>query len=299
MADAAPAVPIESDDGDETKVDPAFATRTAAHFLISCPADRVDEAVKELNTILPADSLVGADRAKVFLKLNTMNMVSVKAPYGDHRVVLCNEAVQDATHVLDSIACKIVAIDHEKREFVSDPEDTAFEQANEPHRAAIVTALAPYVSKFYGATGAYGAFHGPDGKLVVVISGHVANARNQWSGSWRSKWSISIEEGSVAVAGKVSFAAQYSEFGNVQVQNQFMAEPQSAPFTDSASLASAVGRAIMVAESNLQTAMHGTFVEVASATLKGVRRRLPINGQKMNWNVKTHRMSRHFAGKPL
>ena len=64
---------------------------------------------------MSGDYLTGGDRVKVFHKVNTTHLVSVKAPYGEHRIVLCNEAVKDATHFVDSIANKVVEVDNESR----------------------------------------------------------------------------------------------------------------------------------------------------------------------------------------
>lgn len=260
---------------------------------MNSPAGRVGEAMAEVNVIVPDGSLSDENKVKVYRRYNTKNFVGMPCPDGSHKVIICADSEVDPAHYIDSVTGQVVAVDHVKQTTSDDGSGAAtahMDATLEPQRAALLTALQKVVTATYGDRGVCGVF-AKDGTITAVLSGIIVNARSNWSGYWRSRYTVAVADGSCSVEGQVQMGSQYSEFGNVQMSNEKNMPAKTITFATAEEFGSAVAKHIRNSDDSHSTAVFGAVANVSKVTLKGIRRHLPITGVPMNWNVGANRFT--------
>ena len=67
--------------------------------------------------------------------------------------------------------------------------------------------------------------------MSIVISAQRASPRNQWSGLWEARWTVTPGSGSATIDGSMRVFTQYSEVGNAQFNTAYSPATVTVPFT--------------------------------------------------------------------
>ena len=119
-------------------------------------------------------------------------------------------------------------------------------------------------------------------KIVVLISVHNLNLKSFWSGEWLSTWELDI--GSKQIQGNLKANTYYYEEGNIQfsLDTKFNGNASGG---DNAAIADSLVEFIKTSENSVQLELEKVYDELSENYIKPLRRKLPITGTKMNWNI--------------
>lgn len=114
----------------------------------------------------------------------------------------------------------------------------------------------------------------------MILSSHNLNLKNFWTGEWLSFWSLSNNK----LEGRVLLNTYYFEEGNVQfkLKKQFNQTLTSKELNE---LSEEVINTIKRLEDGIQSELDQIYDSLSDNYLKPLRRRMPITGLKMNWNI--------------
>ena len=119
-------------------------------------------------------------------------------------------------------------------------------------------------------------------KIVVLISVLNLNLKSFWSGEWLSTWEMDIN--SKEVKGTLKANTYYYEEGNVQF-NLDTKFDGSASGDDNAAIAESLIDFIKTSENSVQLELETVYDELSENYIKPLRRKLPVTGTKMNWDL--------------
>ena len=125
-------------------------------------------------------------------------------------------------------------------------------------------------------------FNEGDNKIVVLISVHNLNLKSFWSGEWLSTWEFDIS--GKQVKGTLRANTYYYEEGNIQfnLDTKFDGNADGA---DNSSIADSLVDFIKTSENSVQLELEKVYDELSENYIKPLRRKLPVTGTKMNWNI--------------
>lgn len=159
-------------------------------------------------------------------------------------------------------------------------------------RKAVEAALLKYKEKYYkGGVTTTNVFNdGANGKLNVMISAHNINMKNFWSGEWLSTWEL--ETGSNKVKGNIRANTYYYEEGNIQfnLKTDF---DETISGGDDEALAKSLIALIEKKENDVQMDLEKVYDNFSDHYIKPLRRKLPVTGTKMNWNLNQVQYGKH------
>ena len=160
-------------------------------------------------------------------------------------------------------------------------------QSTEIHndlRDAIESKVKEYLEKCYkmDVTKYNVYFDGSSNKIVVLISVHNLNLKSFWSGEWLSTWEFDIS--GKQVKGTLRANTYYYEEGNIQfnLDTKFNSSIQGG---DNNTIAVNLIEFIKTSENNVQLELEKVYDELSENYIKPLRRKLPVTGTKMNWNI--------------
>lgn len=129
----------------------------------------------------------------------------------------------------------------------------------------------------------YNVYYDQDAnKIVVLISVHNLNLKSFWSGEWLSTWELDIS--GKGVKGTLRANTYYYEEGNIQF-NLDTKFDGSAEGGDDAEVAANLVEFIKTSENSVQLELETVYDELSENYIKPLRRKLPVTGTKMNWNI--------------
>ena len=160
-------------------------------------------------------------------------------------------------------------------------------QSTEIHndlRDAIESKVKEYLEKCYkmDVTKYNVYFDGSSNKIVVLISVHNLNLKSFWSGEWLSTWEFDIS--GKQVKGTLRANTYYYEEGNIQfnLDTKFNSSIQGG---DNNTIAVNLIEFIKTSENSVQLELEKVYDELSENYIKPLRRKLPVTGTKMNWNI--------------
>ena len=141
-----------------------------------------------------------------------------------------------------------------------------------------------YLEKNYtsGITKSNVYFDSNSNKIIILISVHNINMKNFWSGEWLSSWEFDI--GTKALKGNIKANTYYYEEGNIQFNLNTNFENNNSGDSDS-DLSNNICKTIEKNENNVQIDLESVYDNFSSQYIKPLRRKLPITGTKLNWNI--------------
>ena len=119
-------------------------------------------------------------------------------------------------------------------------------------------------------------------KIVVLISCHNLNLKSFWSGEWLSTWEMNIN--GHQIKGNLRANTYYYEEGNVQfsLDTKFNGNANGG---DNNAVADSLIEFIKTSENSVQLELEKVYDELSENYIKPLRRKLPVTGTKMNWNI--------------
>lgn len=157
-------------------------------------------------------------------------------------------------------------------------------QDAEPFRSALESATFSYVQDHFH-DGVASVFSISTTAFTVVIVANKYNPSNFWSGRWRARYNINLQDGTVS--GKVFIHVHYYEQGNVQLQTTHtptLSLPAPHPLPVNNQTAAKLLKLIEVQEGEYQQSLVSTYSDMSEKTFKGLRRALPMTRSKMDWD---------------
>ena len=161
-------------------------------------------------------------------------------------------------------------------------EEAQAAECSDELRDTVDNKVKEYLNKCYKTeVTKYNVYLGDD-KIVVLISAHNLNLKSFWSGEWLSTWEMSIS--SKQIEGTLRANTYYYEEGNIQfnLDTKFNG---SASGSDNNAIAESLVEFIKKSENSVQLELEKVYDELSENYIKPLRRKLPITGTKMNWNV--------------
>jgi len=195
---------------------------------------------------------------------------------------------------VDPRSHQLFKFDH-MRQTASNVEPHTPDEATEPHRAAIETAILEYVSDHF--PNGVATVYSTEGGLTVAIVDNKYNPSNFWNGRWRSTWVVSPDSGELK--GTINVNVHYYEDGNVQLNsNKEIEAIASTDLEDPVAAAAAYVKLIRKAENEYQTALNEAYIELSENTFKGLRRALPLTRHKLDWDkIFNYKIGQELANK--
>jgi len=256
-------------------------------FLLSSPPGEFMEVVTDVRGLLQNDALLNQSAPGTFKKYNTLQMLQVKSPAGNHEALITKFGEIRENEYLDPRGRVVLTFDHIRQEVTGHrPIGSELDASAEPYRRAIDDAAYNYTQDHYqnGSAAAYGKSSGGQLEVVIAISSSKFNPNNFWNGRWRSAWTVTFKPGGQATAkAKIQVNVHYYEDGNVQLVTNWEKSISLQADNDAEKFAAALLKQIASIEQNYQTALETSYTTMGETTFKALRRVLPISRQKIDW----------------
>jgi capping protein alpha len=132
-------------------------------------------------------------------------------------------------------------------------------------REAVQTEIETYTASNFSDS-VMSASYVKDGKIMVCISGAEFDARNMWSGRWRSMWECAIEGDEVQLKGTFKVDVHFYEDGNVQSKSTHEVSETIGGGGSEADTASAIVAHIKESETKYQSLLDGVVRQPAEGS---------------------------------
>ena len=154
-------------------------------------------------------------------------------------------------------------------------------------RQEIDTKIKSYLDKYYtnGISKSNIYINNETNQIIILISAHNINMKNFWSGEWLSTWEYDIK--SKKLKGNIKANTYYYEEGNIQF-NLNTNFDESVSGNSNSDIGNNIYKIIEKSENNVQVELESVYDNFSNDYIKPLRRKLPVTGTKMNWNINQH-----------
>ena len=154
-------------------------------------------------------------------------------------------------------------------------------------RQEIDTKIKLYLDKYYtnGISKSNIYINNETNQIIILISAHNINMKNFWSGEWLSTWEYDIK--SKKLKGNIKANTYYYEEGNIQF-NLNTNFDESVSGNSNSDIGNNIYKIIEKSENNVQVELESVYDNFSNDYIKPLRRKLPVTGTKMNWNINQH-----------
>ena len=162
-------------------------------------------------------------------------------------------------------------------------EEAQSEEVNNDLRDIIEQKVKKYLEKCYKMdVTRYNVYYDGGNKIIVLISVHNLNLKSFWSGEWLSTWELDIS--GKQIKGILKANTYYYEEGNIQfnLDTKFNGNAKGG---DNNAIADSLVEFIKTSENSVQLELEKVYDELSENYIKPLRRKLPVTGTKMNWNI--------------
>jgi len=279
---------------------PEEKLKIATKFMLNAPPGEFNEVVTDVRSLVNDDMLLNRNALSTFRTYNTDQMIAVSIAGNDSKVLVTTYAEIDQKHYLDPHSKQIFEFDHVMQTVgaVAPASDADGSSACESLRSSIDKAVSDYVEGFYpeGACAVYAKKEDGVNKITICISAKKFNPKNYWNGRWRSVWVASVKSGSCELSGSIKVNVHYYEDGNVQLNTKFEKTAKFEGGSDEA-VAKNICSAITKSETEFQAALDEGYHQMSEQSFKSLRRKLPVNGTKVNFEgIAQHKMNKQLGG---
>ena len=259
--------------------DPEFV-KVAKYIIKKTPIGHLGKSLDNLRSVV-GEQVMDTDEVKQEIH-----------SYGESHLSAVNNDVTNSKVVISPLTKDSEGFYHDqgqKVKFKIGLESGAVEEAQseEVHndlRDAIEQKVKKYLEKCYKMdVTRYNVYYdGGANKIVVLISVHNLNLKSFWSGEWLSTWELDI--GGKQIKGTLKANTYYYEEGNIQfnLDTKFNG---SAKGSDNNAIADSLIEFIKTSENSVQLELEKVYDELSENYIKPLRRKLPVTGTKMNWNI--------------
>jgi len=288
-------------DDDVQEATPEQKLNISTYFIMSSPTGEVDDVVTDVTRLVKDTNVLDARALTGILReYNTDQLTPALDPSGSGRYIIVSKYGQVGSDLyLDPNSGKVFRFDHLKRVFVEETDKRAkLDERTEQYRAATQAAVDSYILENYKQNKAVAAVYGSDnGQLTVALTARNVNLGNYWTGGWRSVFTVSLSSGRRDLKGSIRTNVHYFEDGNVQL-NSTIEHSASVDISKSPEEAAAnIAKALNNFETDFQNNLEEMYVNMHRSTFKSMRRFLPLNKQKFNWNPAAHQLAQEVANK--
>lgn len=255
------------------------------YFISDCPPGHVADVVSALKTLDCADVLTDDVVAGMLSEYHAKNGTVVPVAGSDFRLCVSSEGKVGENSYLETAGGHVVEFNAMTGEAGQKREATAAElgSGDSDMQSEIQDAVNDHVKKNYSANSA-AVVTSTGNTFTVVIGSEKQKLEAFWSGRWLSKWKVEVTGGGkAAVSGNLRLLAHYFEEGNVQMNLNRDSEQKEISFSDAGGLASSVAKYIEATSATLHDEIDNMFDNMQQTTFKAIRRTLPINGSKFQW----------------
>lgn len=258
---------------DEPEIDLA---EIAARFLAQTPPLQFPPVLDDVKTIIDDAAIIAAVAPKARKLYNHEQMASLiedgtNVIISDYNEVAPNE-------YLEADSAKVYTVEHMTKEIKGSRDATDAEMGGSGDlRAAISKATNAYATKTFDPNVATGVFV-KGGAIVICISVAEFNAKNMWSGRWRSVWTCTVVDDEIMLKGEFKVHVHFYEDGNVQSKSEHTVETSIVSGSPEES-AEAIIEEITKEEGQYQAMLDGTYVnfQKSNSIMNGLRRPMPID----------------------
>ncbi|KAG9033802.1 F-actin-capping protein subunit alpha [Tulasnella sp. JGI-2019a] len=265
----------------------------ASSFLLQSPPGEINDVLNDVRAIIANDAELEHGIHSALEEYNLTQFTTVDVPGHDHKVVICNQGRignEDASTetgelqwFLDPRSKTKLCFNHSDLS-VSQTKEVEVDENAEPFRASLEAAVLTYIHDHFH-DGVASVYSSSSNVFTVVIVANKYNPANFWSGRWRARYKVDIEEG--LVSGKILINVHYYEQGNVQLQTTHtpslsVGGPHPLPATSQT--AAKLLKLIEQQDGEYQQSLVGVYSDMSEKTFKGLRRALPMTRSKMDWD---------------
>ena len=260
-------------------VDAGFVN-VAKYIIKKTPIGHLGKAIENLKAVVGEEVMDTPDVKKELHAYGESHLSAVKNNVTNTKVVISSLTKDDEGYYYDQ---------GQKVKFQIGLDSGAVENAQpiEVHnglRDEIEKKLKQYLQKCYATevTKSNVYFNQKTNKIVVLISVHNLNLKSFWSGEWLSTWELNIKNNSIN--GTLKAATYYYEEGNVQfnLDTKFNGSTKGG---DAAAIADGLIKKKKKSENSVQLELEKVYDELSENYIKPLRRKLPVTGTKVNWNI--------------
>jgi len=277
---------------------PEEKLRIASHFILKSPAGEIDQVVDDVKTLVNDDSILSESiLERLARQYNTDQYVFGTISSGENFPVT-KWGLVDGNTYYDPKTKKSYEFDHIKRTWSEDAKSSEESKTVATDmRDAVDKAFGKYVGDLYvnKEENAYAVYATDESNLVVVVSCKRANLRSYWTGGWKGTYELTVSGDKLNVKASVQVNIHYFEAGNVQMNADFNKELDPISFKDNENAAKQFAKAVQELETGFQRKMEEMYVNMHSESFKAMRRFLPLNKQKFEWNSAAHKIAGELA----
>ncbi|KAG8843047.1 F-actin-capping protein subunit alpha [Tulasnella sp. 330] len=282
----------------------------ASSFLLQSPPGEINDVLSDVRAIIANDTELEQGIHAALEEYNLTQFTVVDVPEHDHKVVICEEGRIGDEAEKSEMQCFLDPRSKTKFSFnhsdlsVSHSEPVQVDESAEPFRASLDSVAATYVQDHFH-DGVVSVFASSSTSFTIVIVANKYNPANFWSGRWRARYLVDLEQG--LINGKILINVHYYEQGNVrwtkllliqtslmnanvsQVQLQTTHTPSislggSHPLPATSQTATKLLKLIEQQDGEYQQSLVGVYSDMSEKTFKGLRRALPMTRSKMDWD---------------
>lgn len=256
------------------------AKKVAKYIIKNTPVGHLNKSIENLKVIIGDTIMNNPEVIKEINNYGENHFDPVQVEFINSKVVISPQTKDSDGYYYDqtqNVKFKMgpdgmSAIRAEKIEF------------SDTNRDAIEKALQSYINKYYkNEVAKYNVYYdGVPNKIIIVISAHNLNLKNFWSGEWLSSWELDLN--SMKLTGNIRANTYYYEEGNVQFNLNTNWDTEIIEKSGDA-MAEEIINFIETSENSLQNDIEKVYDDFSDIYIKPLRRRLPVTGTKMNWNL--------------
>lgn len=275
------------------ELDEKEQAKIVRHFLLNSPPAQFSNVEKDLRGLVSSPGLLDRTLPLIAQRYNQDQMLVVTVPDSEHKTLITKFGVvgesSDQYYVPDTES--VVTYDHIKKTAESKREATEDERTSpdvEEYRSQCGAALQEYVSNYYPTGVSVVYVKGGEGgqyEAIACISASKPNLANRWSGRMRCVYKCLFTPGSSSaeISGSMTTKVHYFEEGNVQL-NAVSTPTLTCTPQDANEFGTSFVGAIEKFEQDYQTQLLENFNDLSDNTFKQLRRKLPLTGQKFDWD---------------
>lgn len=290
----------EEYDDEYPEATPAQKRQIASYFVLSSPVGEVKDVLTDVRVLVnDSAALDDGSVAGMMREYNVKTYAVAKLPDEERQVLVTPYGQVSETRYVDPASGSVYEFSHEKREFTAATDQrVVVPDKVEAYRAAVQEAVRAYAKTYYVEGKCVEAVYGSDdGKITVCLSATNTRLRSFWTGGMQCTYSLSVgAPGTVDVDGSIKINVHYFEDGNVQLNNEYKHTDRVEVSDDPAATAKALVASIEKSETDFQRHLEEMYITLHTNTFKAMRRVLPINRQKFNWDATVHSLASQVAG---
>ena len=265
----------------------------ASDLILDAPLGELKEVIADVQALVGGEAVLAERLPAITRRFNHEKLAVAEGEAA--KVVLCEQGELGDGLYFDAASARCVRVNHVDARILSAEglEEKQRDAKVEDYRAQTQEAVGKYVSEAIsrGCCAVHGVMANGTIQISVSVSGCKLNTRNFWTGSWSSQWAIDVAEGGASgqgtLKGSIAARVHYFEDGNVHLtaSRDFS---DNLTWTDAASFAVAVAKAISTAELDYVGYLQGQYASlpnsVPDVAFKSLRRKMPITQQRFQWD---------------